>query len=310
MEKILNKIWCEKYRPHNIEDYVFHDAQQKLSIVKMISERSIPHLLFTGSAGTGKTTLAQILIKEMQVDDTDVLTINASDENSVDVMREKIKNFIGTFALGPFKIIHLEEADHISQAGQAILRRMMEEYTDSARFILTCNYDNKILPPIKSRCQHFRFKASSHDDIAEFVVKILINEKVKFDLDLVDKYILSSYPDIRKAINLLQQNTINGVLQPPQIENTGGDYKFQLIELIESDSWNEARALLCSNVSQEEWEDVFRFLYENLSKAPKFKDQSKWEEGIVIIADHLYKNSVVADQEINAAAMLIRLTQI
>lgn len=306
-----HQLWVEKYRPSTLTEYVFHDAAQKASIERMIEDKTIPHLLLSGVQGSGKTTLSHILINELGIDEMDVLTINASDENSVDVMRDKIKNFISTYAMGPFKVVQLEEADYISLAGQAALRRFMEEqYADTARFILTCNYENKIIPAIKSRTQQFRFKASDRNDIAEFAASILIAEKVKFDIDLLDKYVAVGYPDIRKIINLLQQNTVNGTLQALTTASESGDYKFELIELIESDSWKDARTLTCDNVLPEEWEDLYRFLYENLNKAPKFQHKNKWEEGIIIIADHLYKHSLVADPEINAAAMFIKLAQL
>ena len=303
-------LWTERYRPQTLDSYIFNDNAQKIAIARMIADKSIPHLLLSGVQGSGKTTLAQILITEMEIEETDVLTINASDENSVDVMRDKIKSFISTFAMGPFKIVHLEEADYVTPNGQAVLRRMMEEFADSARFILTCNYENKIIPAVKSRCQQFRFKAADRDDIAEFIATILAHEKIRFNIDLLDKYISVGYPDIRKIVNLIQQNSIGGELQPLVSEAEAGDYKFKLLELIELDHWVEARALLCGNVISEEWEEVYRFLYQNLNKAPSFEDHAKWEGGIVIIADHLYKHALVADPELNAAAMLIRLGQL
>ncbi len=259
---------------------------------------------------THNTTIAKIMITECDIDPTDVMVINASDENSVDVIRDKIKSFIMTYAMGDFKIVLLEEADYISGAGQAILRVIMEQYADVARFILTCNYENKIIPAIKSRCQHYRFKASDKNDIAEYVVGILVNEKIKFDLALVDKYVDVGYPDVRKIVNLLQQNCHNGILSAPETTSETGDYKFALLDLVERDKWQEARSLACSQVAAEEWEDVYRFFYENLHKAPKFGDRTKWEEGIIIIAEHLYKHTISADPEICAAAMFIRLGQL
>lgn len=310
MSSMKNKLWVEKYRPQNLNEYVFQNANQKTTFERMIEEKNIPHLLLSGTQGSGKTTLAQILTREMGLDETDILVLNASDENSVDVIREKIKNFISTFALSDFKIVHLEEADYITAAGQGIMRRLMEEFSDTARFILTCNYDNKIIPPIRSRCQHFRFKSPDRVSVTEYVAKILLKEDVRFDLDLLDKFVSTGYPDVRKIVNLLQQNSIDGDLQPFESGGEAGDYKFDLLDTMEQGNWVEARKLVCGNVSAEEWEDVYRFLYENLHKAPSFRDTTKWENGIVVVADHLHKHSLVADPEINAAAMFIRLSTI
>lgn len=310
MSEHKRKIWCEKYRPTTIEEYIFHDKALQSAITKMLADKSIPHLLLSGVQGSGKTTLSQILVRELDIDDTDVLVINASDENSVDTIRDKIKGFISTYAMGEFKVVCLEEADYITLAGQGVMRSMMEEYADVARFILTCNYENKIIPAIKSRCQHFRFKAGDKLDITEYAAGVLMSEKVKFDINSLDKFVAIGYPDIRKIVNLLQQHTNEaGVLQLP-LQDEAGDYKFKLLDCIARDKWLDARLLCCENVVAEEWEEVYRFLYENLEKAPKFTDKNKWESGIVIIADHLYKHGIVADPEINAAAMFIRLTQV
>lgn len=307
MDHKKHKLWVEKYRPATLDDYVFHDTSQKTAITSMVKDGSIPHLLFSGVQGSGKTTLAIIITNELGLDPVDVLEINASDENSVDDIRTKIKSFISTFAMGDYKVVHLEEADYLSPNAQAVLRRMMEDYSDSARFILTCNYTNKILPAIRSRCQEFTF--SKHDvvEVTELLANILIKEGVKFDLDLLDKYIRTGYPDIRKIINLIQQNSHTGKLSPIKQDDGSGDYKFKLLDMIEADDWNGARNLVCSNVTPEEWQDVYRFLYENLNKAPKFSNQDAYERGIVVIAEYLYKHSLVADPEINAAAMFITL---
>lgn len=304
-----HKIWVEKYRPQNLTEYVFHDEQLHRSVEHMLIDQTIPHLLLSGCSGSGKTTLAKILVKELGILDEDLMVINASDENSVDVMRDKIKSFITTFAMGKFKVINLEESDYLSPNSQAVLRQLMEEFSDTSRFILTCNYENKIIPAIKSRCQQFRFVKPDRDKVAEFVANILVLEKIKFTLDQLDSYVAVGYPDIRKIINLLQQNSIDGKLLPITQTETS-DYKFQLLDLIETGDWFEARKLACSQVSSEEWEDVFKFLYENLYKSPSFATKEKWEAGIVVIADHLYKHSLVADPEINAAAMFIRLGQL
>lgn len=302
-------LWVEKYRPSNVDEYIFHDENLLRFVQRSILDQTIPHLLLSGIQGSGKTTLAKILVSALDIEETDVLVINSSDENSVEVIRDKIKSFVTTFAMGKFKIVNLEEADYLTQNAQAILRQLMEEYSDTTRFILTCNYENKILPAIKSRCQQFRFSKPDRDKVAEFAANVLVSEKVKFSLDQLDGYVAVGYPDIRKVINLLQQNSIDGkLLALTQVETS--DYKFKLLDFIETGDWVEARKLACAQVSREEWEEVYEFLYQNLVKSPTFTQKDKWEAGIVIIADHLYKHGLVSDPEINAAAMFIRLGQL
>lgn len=305
-----HQLWCEKYRPQTVDQYIFHDPQQKAAVMRMIEDRSVPHLLLAGVQGSGKTTLAQILIRAMELDETDVITINASDERGIDTFRNTIKNFAMSMAMGRFKIVHLEEADQLTPQAQAALKRFMEETSEYVRFILTCNHASKIIVPIKSRCQEFHFRAADSNDIAEYLIQILSSEHVKFDLDLLDKYLAYGYPDVRKIVNLLQQNSDKGMLQPPVLAGESGDYKFKLIELLELNKWVEARKLVCANVTSDEWEGVYRFLYENISRAPKFAQKDKWESAILIIAEHLYKHTIVADPEINAAAMFISLGQL
>jgi len=310
MKATKHVLWVEKYAPSSLSEYIFNDSTHKKSFQRMINDKTIPHLLLSGVSGSGKTTISNILVKELNIDPTDVLLVNASDETGVDAMRDKIKSFISTWSMGPFKVIQLEESDFLSLQSQAVLRKYMEEPNCPARFIMTCNYENKIMPAIKSRTQQYRFKASNRDEIAEFTAKILLNEKIKFSIDLLDKYISIGYPDIRKIINLLQQNSIDGILQPLNTQSEAGDYKFKLLDMISIDDWKSARSLVCENVNRDEWDDLYRFLYENLDKSNKFSKPANWESGIVIITDHLYKNSIISDPEINAAAMFIRLSQI
>jgi replication factor C small subunit len=309
MNNKKHKLWTEVYRPQTIEEYVFHDTEQEQKFREMIHDQTIPQLLLSGVQGSGKTTLAQILIRELHIDDIDVLVINASDENSVDIMRDKIKSFVSTFAMSTFKIVLLEEADYLTANAQAILRRLTEEYSDTSRFILTCNYDNKIIPALKSRCQHFRFHKPDRDAVLLYVGTVLHKENIKCTLELLDSYVSLGYPDIRKVINLLQQNTINGKLLPITQAETS-DYKFKLLDLLEQGNWIEIRNLTCSQVSAEEWDDVYEFLYTNLSKVPKFSKKETWESGIVIIADHLDKHGRSTLPQINAAAMFIKLEQL
>lgn len=307
---MIKTHWYEKYRPKTLDDYIFQDKKHELAFLQMVADGSIPHLLFSGVQGSGKTTLARLLISELGVDPTDVLTINGSDENNVDTVRDKIKNFVTTFAMSGYKIINIDEFDYFSLNGQAILRTLMEDYENNARFILTCNYINRIMEPIRSRCQRYVFKSPDKDDVAEYAAKILVSEKIKFTLPQLDTFIAIGYPDIRAIVNLLEQHSITGQLQTPTVTSDGGDYKFDLLEMMQTDTWVDIRKMVCQNVVGDEWESVYRFLYDNLEKSPKFSHPKKWEEGILVIAEHLYKHSLVADPEINAAAMFIKMEQI
>lgn len=302
-------LWVEQYRPTTLDQYVFHDETHRAAFAQMVADKQIPQLLLSGVQGTGKTTIAKVLIRGMELDSSDVLTINASDERGIDTFRDTIKSFASTHPFGEFKIVHLEEADALTPAAQQALKQFMEEASDYVRFILTCNHENKIIAPIKSRCQHFCFRAPDHDDVAEYLATILVTERVKFTLDDLDKFIAFGYPDVRKIVNLLQMHTHDGVLTVPTQQGNSSEWKFALIDLISAGNWADARKLACTSVSPTEWEDVYRFLYENLDKSPRFVD-NLWQEGIVIIAEHLFKHSICSDPEINAAACFIRLGQL
>lgn len=300
-------MWVEKYRPKTLKDCLVSNENIFNAFDAFIKEKEIPHLLLSGVSGTGKTTLAQILISEI-AEPNDVLKINSSDENSVDVFRSKITNFISTIPDGKFKIVHLSEAEYLSLNAQALMRDMMETYHTNARFILTCNTENKIMPAIHSRCQSFKFKSFNKKDICRLVVKILKEEKVDYNNDDVVDIINALYPDIRKITNALQQNSKTGklILERNSLDS-GIDYKFELLELLKTDKWVEIRDILTKNVSDNEWEEVYTFFYQNLNLSKKFSEKNNWEKGILILSEHYKWHSLVAVPEINAVAMCIRL---
>jgi len=179
----MKELWVEKYRPNTINGYVFRDDHQRRQVETWIKDQSIPHLLLSGTAGIGKTTMAKMLIHELGIQEYDLLEINASRTNSVEAVRDKITNFVSMIPFGPFKVVLLDEADYLSPNAQAALRGVMEEYHTTARFILTCNYPNRIIPALHSRCQGFHFERIDMNEYTARVATILMDEKVEFDLD-------------------------------------------------------------------------------------------------------------------------------
>ncbi len=304
----MKELWVEKYRPKTVDGYVFRDDHQRNQIATWIKDKSIPHLLLSGSAGIGKTTLAKILIHELGIEDYDVLEINASRTNSVDDVRDKITNFVQMIPFGPFKVVLLDEADYLSPNAQAALRGVMEEYHATARFILTCNYPNRIIPAIHSRCQGFHVERT---DITEFTARaatILVEEGVDFDLDTLDNYVKVTYPDLRKCINLVQQNIQEGKLAQPNKGDSGeADWKFDMVELFKAGKISEARKLLCGKLRAEEMEEVFVWLYNNLEI---FGSEENQDKAILIIKQGLVDHALIVDPEINLSATLVKLSKL
>ena len=296
-------IWVEKYRPKSISEVIFQDDRQRKQFDAFIEAGDIPHLFLTGVQGTGKTTVSRALIRDLSVDPSDVLKINCSDEK-IDAMRSKVTNFAMSMPMGKFKVVRLEEIDYLSLDGQALLRSLIEEASGSCRFIATCNYANKVIPPLKSRFQEFYFKAPDKDKVALRVAEMLDTEGVDYQPEDLLTYVDVGYPDIRKVIQLLQGN-VNGkkLLSPSQVSADLVDWKFGLLDAIAKGDFKKARKLVCESATREEHEDVYKFLYTNIDKM-KVADK---EAAIITIAEFLYKHSIVSDTEINLAAMFITL---
>jgi|TARA_Y100000361_G_scaffold150608_1_gene166584 replication factor C small subunit len=302
----MKDLWVEKYRPSSIDTYVFRDDNQRKQVTGWKEDGALPHLLFSGAPGTGKTTLAKVLLQELDVDSMDILEINASNENSVDTIRSKITNFSSTMPFGDMKYVLLDEADYITPNGQAALRGVMETYHTSCRFILTCNYPQRIIPALHSRCQGFHIEKLDIKEFTARIATICIEEGVEVDLETLDTYVQATYPDLRKAINLTQQNVVDNVLQKPQDgDGNTSDWMLTAIELFKAGKYKEARTMIVSQARPEEYEEVYKFMYRNLNLWGD--TEQKQDQAIVIIRNGIAKSVAVADPEINLAATLVEL---
>ena len=265
MGKLDNTIWCERYRPTSLDTYIGNE-HLKNKVKVYLESGDIPHLLLFGPAGTGKTTLAKILVNSIECD---YIYINASDENSIDNVRTKIKGFVSTIGFKDLKIVILDEADFITPQGLAALRNLMETFSRHSRFILTCNYVERIIDPIQSRCQTFQVIPPSKKEIAVHIKKILDIEEIEYNVEDIVLNVNSSYPDIRRIINSVQRQSINGKLVVDKQSVIENDYKLKLLEILKTQNKKNAfkniRQLLADNQITD-YTDCFRLLYDEIDE--------------------------------------------
>ena len=306
----MKQLWVEQYRPKTLEGYVFVDEHQREQVESWIKAGTIPHLLFHGGPGTGKTTLAKMLINELGVDEFDIMFANGSKEARKVEWVDKLISFCQTMPFGKFKVVMVAEADYMNiNSVQPALRNLMEDYSDTVRFILTCNYPNKLMSAIHSRCQTLQITKADHTEFTARVATILVTEGIEFDLDTLDSYVKATYPDLRKCIQLLQQNSQSGALRKPSEGDRGvGDWRLDAVDLFKSGKVKEARTLICSQAQSEDIDGMYRWMYDNLDIWGKTQEQQ--DEAIGIIKKGLISVPLVGDQELNLSATLVELTQI
>lgn len=301
---MIKKPWIVAHRPVTIDEVIFADERTAKIFRKYVEERSFPNLLLYGRQGTGKTSVSKALCHSTGVDDLDVLRINCSDEK-IDAMRDKVKSFAFTMPISTYKVVQLEEFDHLSLDAQALLRALIDEAPDTCRFIATCNYINKVTPPLRSRFQEFQFNAPDQGEVAIRCAEILEGRNIIFEFEDLERVIAAAYPDFRKIIQLLEQNSETGKLVLGSGEGVA-DWKLDLLPILETGDFKAARKLVCEKASKEELVEVYRFLYENLSKIKKLK--GKEDQAVVLIAQYQYQHGFVADPEIQIAALFVELS--
>ena len=303
--KTEHTLWVEKYRPSNLDTYIGND-QLKSKVKVYLESGDLPHLLLFGKAGTGKTTLAKLLVNNI---DCDYLYINASDENNVETVRSKVKNFASTMGFKDYKVIILDECDYITPNAQAALRNLMETFSKHCRFILTCNFVERIIDPIQSRCQTFQVIPPNKNDVAKHLHNILTDEGVSYEREDLAILVNSGYPDIRRVINGAQRQSVDGKLVIDKQSIVENDYKLKLLEILEKQdkksAFNNVRQLM-ANAKVTDFADLFRLLYDEVDGYGK----GHIAECILVIAKYELSDAQVVDKEINAMAMIIEILQI
>jgi replication factor C small subunit len=301
-----HSLWVEKYRPQTLAEYVGNETVKE-TIQQYLDNNDIPHLLLHGKAGTGKTTLARLIVNTIKCDH---MIINASDENNVDTVRNKVKNFASSMGFAGFKIIILDEFDYMTPNAQAILRNLMETFSKHCRFILTCNYHEKIIDPIKSRCQTFAITPPTKKDVAIQVTRILDAEKIKYDLKNVADIISSYYPDIRRILNTCQLQSAKGELKVDHQIMVESNFQTKLVDLLKA---NDDKRNMFMNIRQavadnrlNDYSEMYSMLYDKVDEYASGNTANV----ILTIAEGISKDALVVDKEIVFMSTIIQILNI
>ena len=298
-----NTLWVEKFRPGTLDGYVGNE--HIIDKVKLyLQSGDVPHLLFYGQAGTGKTTLAKIIANNV---DADVMYINASDENNIETVRTKIKNYASTVGFKRWKIVILDEADYMTPNGQAALRNLMETFSKTTRFILTCNYVEKIIDPIQSRCQVFGITPPNKTEVAKRIVNILNELQVKFDTKDIATIINAGYPDIRRVLNSCQRQVINGELKIDDTSVIQANYMTKLVDMLKSDrdkktAFKDIRQLIADS-KVKDFSALHKYLFDELDNYAKGHIASV----ILILAESQYQDSFAVDKELHIMSTIVKI---
>ena len=302
-EMVDNSLWVEKYRPIKLDDYVGNE-HLKEKVSGYIETEDVPHLLLFGRAGTGKTTLAKLIVKSIECD---YMVINASDENNVDTVRNKVKNFASSQGFKKYKIIILDEFDYMTPNAQAILRNLMETFSKHCRFILTCNYVEKIIDPIQSRCQTFQIVPPSKKEVAVQLDKILKSEDVNYDVKDLVPIIDSSYPDIRKVINTCQLNSVKGVLKLSKNDLLDSDFKTKILDILKlsDDSRNKYMKIrkCVADSKVQDFTEMYSLLYDKVDEYASGKVSGV----ILVLAEGQHRDALAVDKEIPFMATILNI---
>lgn len=306
-------LWTKKHRPKDLSTYIFQSEEQQNYFTNLIRKGEFAHLMLVGVRGTGKSAMAQLLIDsavEAEDYDMDVLKLDGSTRNSVDDVRHDVLSHVTTYPQGKFKVVHLEEADRLSPEAQDALKDLMDQYSDGARFILTCNNQTRITAEIKSRCEITTFHAVPKPQSAAVAAKILTEEEIQFDFDTIAEHVNVCYPDMRALINSIHQCSTSGKLTPP-ISSDNLQAIGDIIDHIKHDRWLEIEKLAYSEISDAEWDTFYTVLYSNLKLSPKFgSSNDKYQQGLIKIRDYLVDHKSVARPNINASALTILLSRL